>query len=122
MDKPLSPNTLAAIDLGGRPFLHEQGRFLGRGYVVNLEIGEDDWSLGVRDVEVFDPVHRTWSPEVDSDTYGGQIRSEYTFQQCSKTGLITLSGYAMAVYIAPPEKSWHSVDWPETDIYPGGPM
>ena len=90
--------------------------------MVALRLDEESWSLDIRDVEVFDPITRHWSHETDADTYGGEIRSEHTVQRCPKTGLITLNGYASVVWIAPPERSWSSVDWPEGDVYPGGPM
>lgn len=118
MDQPLPPTQLAAMDLAGRLFLHEQGAFVGRGRVSDLAIDSNRWELAVREVERLDPVTRLWSPDCDTDTYCGDIRDAHTFQFDPSTGLITISGYGLVVYIAPADAQWADVDWPETDLSP----
>lgn len=115
-DRILKPDETAAIDLAGRPFLHQQGSTVTRGYVVSLNVEDGYWDLAVRDVQYLNRISQVWEPGPATDEYGGQIRHEAQFQEDAKTGVISIDGYAMETYIGPNvENPWRRVHWPATD-------
>lgn len=121
MDKPLSLADLAAMELKGRCFLHEQGRYTGRDFVSGFELETDRWDMQVRDIERYDSANRTWAADRASDEYCSTV-GPYDAATINAEGIISLSGYGMVVHIAPAGQGWSQVNWPETDGYPGGPM
>lgn len=121
MDKPLSLADLAAMELKGRCFLHEQGRYTGRGFVSGFELETDRWDMQVRDIERYDSTSRAWAADRASDEYCSTVDPDEA-ATIDADGIISLSGYGMVVHIAPAGQGWSQVNWPETDSYPGGPM
>lgn len=122
----LTLEAVLALNLGGRPYLHEQGQYIGRGIVAGLSIDDDRWTLRIRDVEKLDKWTNVWNPDAwhDEDgeiTYGGPV-SPTTFENTGD-GMISIHGYASIVHIAPPcENPWVEIDWPELDAFEGGPL
>lgn len=64
---------LALLDLEGRPFLHEQGNAVTRGFVEALELDDTHWTLHLRDVQYLNKDGGAWEPPEPSDEYGGMI-------------------------------------------------
>lgn len=111
---------LDGMDLTGRPFLHEQGNVVLRGYIKSFEITDGYWSMTSRDGELLDKQNYTWVKD-DVEDFGGHL--EYTYVDIDDDGMIDLSCYGSQYYIATQQDSpWSDVDWPELDGYPGGPM
>lgn len=122
----LTPEAVLKLDLAGRPFLHEQGQYMGRGYVVDLLIEDDHWTLSIRDAEMLDKWTGEWKPDMQkddffADTYGGKVSP--TSFEASPDGMISIQGYASIVHIAPlSDNPWVDIDWPELDDFEGGPL
>jgi len=122
----LTLEAVAALDLGGRPFLHEQGQYIGRGFVTGLMLEDNRWTLEIRDVERLNKRIDVWEPDTvynsdDEYTYGGMV-SPTTFETI-QNGMISIHGYGMIVHIAPQcENPWVDIDWPELDAFEGGPL
>lgn len=115
-ERNLTPSEMANIDLSDRPFLHQQGSTVTRGFVVALQIDDDYWDLAVRDVQYLNRISEVWEPGPAADEYGGKIRYEAQFQLDEKTGVISIGGYAMETYVGPNvENPWRRVHWPATD-------
>ena len=121
MSTPFTLADLAVVDLVGRCFLHEQGRYTGRGFVSGFELEPDRWDIQVRDIERYDSTSRIWAADRASDEYCSTV-GPYDAATVDAGDIISLSGYGMVVHIAPAGQRWSQVNWPETDGYPGGPM
>ncbi len=117
---------IATLELGERPFLHEQGQYIGRGTVVGLSVEDDRWTLKFRDLEKLDKRTGVWEPDAQfledgENTFGGMV-SPTTFESLLG-GMISVHGYASIIHIAPHcENPWVDIDWPELDAFEGGPL
>ncbi|WP_286828980.1 MULTISPECIES: hypothetical protein [Kordiimonas] len=119
----LSAEDVIARDIVGRPFLHEQGQFVCRGYVADFTVEGDYWTLKVRDVECLDKMAGQWRHDTDADEYGGSLSQYCSFVEDTIDDIICLSGYGMEINVGPEcDSPWSEIDWPELDGYEGGPM
>lgn len=107
--------------LTDRPFLHEQGQYICRGFVSRLIISDDSWTLKIRDIETLNKSNGSWQFDGEVDEYSGTIAPD-TFE-ITTNGFICIHGYGMEVHIAPlTSDPWQNINWPELDAYAGGPM
>ena len=121
IDENISLEILKEYDLVGRPYLHEQGQYVGRGFVESLTVEDGRWTLAIRDIEYLNKSDETWRFDEDKDEYSGDCERT-TFRDTS-LGFFTISGYGAEVYIGPHTKApWVEIDWPELDGFGGGPM
>ena len=119
----LSPEDIADFPLSGRPFLHEQGQSVCRGFVVDFQIEDGSWTVTVRDVEYLDKLTGQWHREVDRDEYGDTLSNHASFEEDTEDNMICLTGYGIVIYVAPAcDSPWQMVEWPELDGYEGGVM
>jgi hypothetical protein len=117
----VTPDKVDLPDLADRPFLHEQGQSICRGFVSRLSISDDYWTLDIRDVEFLNKSKGTWQFDRETDTYGGTVAANTV--EVAPDGFVCIQGYAMVVHIAPlTENPWQNINWPELDAWPGGPM
>lgn len=115
-ERTLSPEEMAAFDLSGRPFLHQQGSTVTRGFVVGFSIDDDQWVLNIRGVQVLDHTSQMWTPGPATDEYSGTITHEFHFKIHDKTGVVSIGGYGSETYVGPDvENPWRRVHWPATD-------
>lgn len=122
-ERVLTPEQLASMDMSGRPFLHQQGSTITRGFVVGLQIEDGYWDLSIRDVQYLNRDSQVWEFGPSTDEYGGQIMYDFQFQIDEKTGVISLGGYGMETYVGPNvENPWRRVHWPATDYTPEGKL
>lgn len=114
----------------GRPFLHEQGSWVTRGFVVQISFTDDAWALMVRDVEYLDKSSGQWSKDINQDVYGGPLsRTSFSFESPDPSQDFNhpfdVSCDGLYIYIGIVSKSpWADNDWPEldTDCLKPGPM
>ncbi len=119
----LSAEDVIAQNIVGRPFLHEQGNCVCRGYVAGFSTEGDHWTLAVSDVEYLDKWTDEWRHDATDDEYGGSLSAHSSFEEDTADGILTISGYGMVVYVGPDcDSPWSEIDWPELDGYDGGPM
>lgn len=115
-ERTLSPAEMAELDLSGRPFLHQQGSTVTRGFVVGFSIIDDRWVLGIRDVQVLDHTSQVWTPGPATDEYVGTIMHEFHFKTHKKTSVVSIGGYGSETHVGPAiENPWRRVHWPATD-------
>ncbi|MEP5766111.1 MAG: hypothetical protein ABJ308_16050 [Halieaceae bacterium] len=111
---------LKGLDLTGRPFLHEQGNVVLRGFVKSFEITDEYWTMIGGNGELLDKDTYTWVTDGE-DSFGGNLDS--TYSEIDDDGMIDITCYGSQYYIAVRQDSpWSDTDWPELDGYPGGPM
>lgn len=120
--RQLKPLELVGIDFSGCPFFHEQGSATCRGYVVRLEITEERWDLFLRDVEYLDRDTGQWTLRYPEDEYCGMVGDYWRASFDPKTKIYSIPGYGSETHIGPMEHSFTSIDWPEMDYWPGGPL
>jgi hypothetical protein len=121
---------LVLLDLRDRPFLHEQGNSVTRGFVRFLSVDQSSWELVVRDVEYLDKRDGTWRPDAQEDRYGGDKEHAHIVRYWS--GLhpifdvgIEINSYGAMVFIGVrSDRPWTDTNWPEldTDWLRPGPM
>jgi hypothetical protein len=112
---------IEGLDVAERPFLHEQGQYVGRGYVVSVSVDDGRWTLKLRDVERLRKSEGVWVPENVFDEFSGPL--ERTQVTGPSKGFITITGYGSEIILGPRAPDpWLEIDWPELDGYPGGPM
>ena len=113
--------SLREIDLRGRPFLHEQGNVVTRGFVDFLELEEEHWVLHVRDVELLDKRAFAWVRDADADAYGGALaRTSVTRWFRGLTPVfddgIQIDCYGLLVHVGrASDDPFGDNDWPELD-------
>lgn len=121
---------LVQLDLYDRPFLHEQGNSVTRGFVRFLSIDDVSWHLFVRDVEVLDKRTGNWRPDMPEESYGGDRKHVHVVRYWSgrhpifDTG-IEISGYGIFIHIGVhSDRPWTDNHWPELDTewLQSGPM
>ena len=126
----VSLDDLLLVDLWGRPFLHEQGNSVTRGFVESFWTDEDSWNLGVTDIEYLDKSSGHWQTDTLSDTYSGNVQHLSAMRSWSGRlpifdAGIELTGYGSYTFIGvASENPWQDNDWPEldTDALRPGPM
>lgn len=112
--------SIAALDLIGRPFLSESGNTVMRGFVESFSADDTHWDLLGRDMERLDKDQWIWVPDPIND-FGGTI--ERTSTDLDAEGMLELSCYGSVYYLAPVMKTpWQDIIWPEMDGFPGGRM
>lgn len=117
----LSLDVLLQLDLSNRPFLHEQGQYICRGYVVSLNLDDDRWTLNVRDIDYLRKSDGSWQPDCGKDSYSGNIGPN-SFRGVAE-GLLTIMDHGLEIHIGPAsDQPWSDIDWPELDALPGGFM
>jgi hypothetical protein len=112
---------LEGLDVADRPFLHEQGQYVGRGFAVSLSIAEGRWTLQLRDIERLRKAEGTWVPDDVFDEISGPV--ERTVVTGQSSDLVTISSYGGETILGPRvDDPWLEIDWPELDGFVGGPM
>ncbi len=112
---------IAAMDLEGHPFLHEQGQVVLRGFVQSLDISEEGWDLRARDIELLEKYAGVWSQEKHPETYSGQTARTSFYLYRVKHGPVSevsvhLSCYGSMFHIGRCLKNpWQDNVWPELD-------
>jgi hypothetical protein len=130
LPRPCTPQELLAIDLYDRPFLHEQGNTVTRGFVRFFEVSGDHWQLHLHSIEIFNKSNLRWEPDCDEDTYGGtldflRISRLFGGHHAIFDIGIEIDGYAMTIFIGKASTDpWFDNDWPQldTELLPPGPM
>ena len=69
---------IAGMDISDRPFLHEQGQVVLRGFVQSLEITGSDWHLHVRDVESLQKYAGIWTADEPLQEFCGDVECAFT--------------------------------------------
>lgn len=112
---------IAALDLEGHPFLHEQGQVVLRGFVHALDITQKKWSLCGHNIELLQKYAGIWSCENGPETYSGPINLT-SFYRCwieqrPEFGVtVQISCYGSLFHIgARLEDPWRDNLWPELD-------
>ncbi|MDH3742042.1 MAG: hypothetical protein OER56_10645 [Hyphomicrobiales bacterium] len=112
---------IIGIDLTGRPFLHEQGQVVLRGYVQSLDISADQWTLQLRDIEILDKNAGTWSLDEPAETFHGPM-DHTTFYRCwdgpteTSEPAVQICCYGSLVHIGLGlEDPWRGNQWPDLD-------
>ena len=122
-ERILTANEMEEIDLSGRPFLHQQGSTVTRGFVVGLTINDGDWDLSIRDVQYLDRIANVWQPGPAKDQYGSTIMHEFHFKIDDERNIVSLGGYGSETYVGPDvENPWRRIHWPPTDYTPEGKL
>lgn len=119
----LTADDVLAIGLSGRPFLHQQGNTVTRGFVERFEIQNDFWGLHIKQVEYLDGATGVWTPDRETDTYGGTLSIHASFRKDASSNVVSIGGYGMVTHVGPDvENPWLGVDWPATDLTDGGAL
>ncbi len=132
---------IVLLDLYDRPFLHEQGQTVTRGFVEFFEFDEDDrWSLFLRDTEYLHKDSGEWRPDCASDEYCGSIEHASFERYFSGRSPIfdiglEITCYGIYIFVGPlfagaqlgesmAGDPWRNIDWPalDTDALSPGPM
>ncbi len=109
-----------SLPLAGRPFLHEQGNTVMRGWIEAATITDTHWAITGRNMEYLDKYSGRWIAD-DVNDFAGTI--DQTCLEIDDTGMVEIDCYGSVYHIAPPcEAPWAQIDWPELDGYDGGPM
>ncbi len=117
---------IAGMDISDRPFLHEQGQVVLRGFVQSLEITGSDWHLHVRDVESLQKYAGIWTADEPLQTYGGPL-AQTTFRICreelhpEREASLQVSCYGSLFHVAARlREPWVDNLWPalDTDFLP----
>lgn len=122
-ERILTANEIAEIDLSDRPFLHQQGSTVTRGFVNWLRVEEDRWRLDLRDIQYLDRVDQLWKPGHDADEYTSTIVHEFHFRMDDVNDIVSISGYGSVTHVGPDvENPWRRIHWPPTDYTPEGKL
>lgn len=112
---------IAAMDLASRPFLHEQGQIVLRGFVQSFKVSQEEWCMTVHKIEVLQKYAGVWSREEQTETYHGPIKqtsfSCYSVKDRPKLPInVNFSCYGSQFHIGmPADDPWRGNIWPELD-------
>ena len=121
IETKVSFEDLILIDLYARPFLHEQGNSVTRGFVQGLSVDDDHWHLHVYDVEFLSKDSGDWLHDAKTDHYsGGCDQSSVSRYWSGRIPVfdvgIDLIGYGSFTFIGiRSDNPWQENDWPELD-------
>lgn len=109
------------MDLTGRPFLHEQGQIVLRGFVKVFKVEQEKWSMTAHKIEVLQKYAGVWAAEEQAETYFGP--TEQTSFSCYRVRgrpklpiSVNFSCYGSEFHIGmPADDPWRGNIWPELD-------
>lgn len=119
----LDPEKLEGLDLSGRPFLHQQGSAICRGFTTKLEVSETQWVLKLNQVEYLNKETSMWELKFSEDEYCGEINCHWAVTWYKDTDMFYIPGHGFETYVGPQtEAPWSDINWPSTGNFPGGKM
>ncbi len=119
--KTVPVGEVLGTDFKDRPFLHEQGQVVMRGYVQSLEFSDTEWTLHMHDIELLQKYAGMWSDDDSLDTFHGPLERTSFFlcrskQRPASEPTVHLSCYGSMVHFGLILKDpWVDNHWPELD-------
>ena len=119
MSEDVSFETLASMDLAGRPFVSMQGRTFTRGQVSGVRLNDTTWFADLHAIEIMARGATGWAFRCERDEYCGSRAEDRVWwmgigpEDTGPKDFLYISGYGMYLLIGPNSENPWSMEWPD---------